>query len=296
MDGILVVNKSQGMTSRDVVNRVQRLTGIRKCGHAGTLDPMATGVLVICLGRTTRLVRYVQKMRKRYRARFRFGFTSDTDDIEGIVTPVDAGTLPDEKELQQALQENLGDIEQVPPQYSAVKIKGKQAYKLAREGKSIDLKSRIVSIYQFQLLGYEPPDWESVIECGSGTYVRSLGRDLGQRFGCGAVMTFLCREVIGNFTLEQAATLEEIEDKGWQEQLLPARNATAELAQFQCNSKQAEDIWHGKPMALLEAANTSALEITEEELAILDPQGELLAVAEINHQLQLIKPRIVLRG
>jgi len=295
LDGILVVNKPQGMTSRDVVNRVQRRTGIRKCGHAGTLDPMATGVLVICLGRTTRLVRFVQKMQKIYRAKFRFGYTSDTDDVEGILQSTPSSTLPGKVELQKALSDFLGDIEQVPPQYSAVKIKGKPAYKLARAGEKVALEPRTVSIYQFQLLQYNPPDWEAIIECGSGTYVRSLGRDLGQHFGCGAVMASLCREAIGQFSLEQSVTLEELDDRRWEKHLLPARNAAANLIQFQCDAKQTEDIRHGRPLPLEALDNNSSLE-NGEEIAILDPQGELLAVAETNQSLQLIKPRIVLTG
>ncbi len=295
MDGILVVNKPQGMTSRDVVNRVQRITGIRKCGHAGTLDPLASGVLVICLGRTTRLVRFVQNMQKKYRAKFRFGYTSDTDDIEGVLEPTLDSELPGKIELQQALSDYLGDIEQVPPQYSAVKIKGRQAYKLARAGKKVDLKPRTVSIYRFQLLQYQPPDWEAIIECGSGTYVRSLGRDIGQHFGCGAVMSSLCREAIGQFTLEQSVRLEELEDDCWEKNLLPARNATADLFQFQCDAKQTEDIRHGRPLPLGALEDSLSLE-NGEEIAILDPQGELLAVAEINQQLHIIKPRIVQMG
>ncbi len=292
-DGILVVNKPQGMTSRDVVNRLQRITGIRKSGHAGTLDPLASGVLVVCLGRATRLIRFVQKMRKRYRARFRFGFTSDTDDIDGVVQATEVPRLPEQEDLRHVLSTFLGDIKQTPPQYSAVKIKGRQAYKLAREGKTVELKPRTVSVYRFELLQYRPPEWEAIIECGSGTYVRSLGRDIGQHFGCGAVMSSLNREAIGQFTLEQSATLEELEDNRWRELLLPPRSAVAELIPLQCDMQQAEQIHHGRPLPIDELEHH--LSLTDgEEIAILNKQGELIAVGTINLQLRLIKPRIVL--
>lgn len=292
MNGILVINKSPGMTSRDVVNRVQRITEIRKCGHAGTLDPMATGVLVVCLGRATRLVSYVQKMRKHYRAAFRFGFTSDTDDIEGVVAAVSTPAYPSEAELQAALKDQLGEIEQVPPQYSAVNVKGQRAYKLARQGVKVDLQPRTVSIYQFQLLRYESPDWEAVIECGSGTYIRSLGRDLGQQFQCGAVMTSLCREAIGQFDLKQAVSLEELEQDNWQRHLIPLRAAAAELFEFHCNADQAANVRHGKAIPLAEISVEHNFS-EEAQIAIIDPQGQLLAIAEIANELQLAKPRLV---
>ncbi|MBL4885169.1 MAG: tRNA pseudouridine(55) synthase TruB [Planctomycetaceae bacterium] len=293
MNGILVVNKSPGMTSRDVVNRVQRLTGIRKCGHAGTLDPLATGVLVVCMGQATRLVSYVQSMQKTYRAQFRFGITSDTDDIEGVVTPVANAVCPSEADLQAALLENMGEIDQVPPQYSAVKVKGQRAYKLAREGTKVELKARVVSIHRFDLLNYQSPDWEAIIECGSGTYIRSLGRDLGQKFGCGAVMTSLSREAIGQFSLGHAVSLEELEEGNWQDELLPPREATKGLLEFHCNSNQTENIKHGRAIRLSEIS--AKINITNEanQLAMIDPEGKLVAIAEIAHELKLAKPRIV---
>jgi len=295
MNGILAINKSSGMTSRDVVNRVQRLTGIRKCGHAGTLDPMATGVLVVCIGRATRLVSYIQKMKKRYRAEFRFGLSSDTDDIEGELSPVLNFPFPDESGLRTALAEYLGEIEQIPPQYSAVKVKGQRAYRMAREGISVELQPRTVSIRRFDLLSYEPPDWEALIECGSGTYVRSLGRDLGLQFRCGAVMTCLCREAIGEFALEQALSLEELEQRNWKECLLPLRSAVSELPEIHCNRSQAENIRHGKAVPFSEISVPEDLS-QEAQIAMIDPEERLLAICENAISLQLIKPRIVFSG
>ena len=300
MDGILVVDKPQGMTSRDVVNRLQRITGIRKCGHAGTLDPLATGVLVVCLGRARRLIRFVQRMPKIYHAQFRFGYTSDTDDIEGNLEPVAGANFPDRGELQQVISNFRGEIEQVPPRYSAVKIKGRKAYQLARQGKEVELKPRTVLIERFQLLRYTPPDWEATIKCGSGTYIRALGRDIGRVLDCGTVMTALCREAIGQFSREDAVTLDEIEQGRWQEHLLPLRYAAADLIQVQCSEKQVEDIRHGKalPMNALSNSPNKGVEklINGSEVALLGSQGELLAIAEVDRSRQLIKPRIVLIG
>ena len=169
--------------------------------------------------------------------------------LEGILVPTPDATFPSEADLQQALLENLGDIEQVPPQYSAVKIQGRQAYKLARQGKQVELKPRVVTIHQFQLLDYAAPHWEVSIECGSGTYIRSLGRDLGQHFGCGAVMTSLRREAIGHFTLQQAVSLGDLEAGAWRKHLLPLRTAAVELPSFFCDATEAENIRHGKTIS-----------------------------------------------
>lgn len=285
------------MTSRDVVNHVQRITGIRRCGHAGTLDPLATGVLVVCLGRATRLIRFVQRMQKIYHAKFRFGYTSDTDDIEGRLEPVTGANLPGQNELEQTISTFLGEIKQVPPRYSAVKIRGKKAYQLARQGKEVELKPRTVSINKFQLLRYTPPDWEATIKCGSGTYIRALGRDIGRVFACGTVMTALCREAIGHFSLDDAVSLDEIEHDRWQKKLLPLGHAVTDLVQLQCCEKQAEDVRHGRTLPIDAFSNLSNLATeNDNEVALLNSQSELLAIAEIDSSQKLIKPRIVLNG
>ena len=184
--GILNVDKPTGITSRDAVNRVERLFGKVKCGHAGTLDPLATGVLVICVGPATRLIQYVQRLPKQYRAVFQLGRESVTDDVEGEVELVAGAPEPTRAEIEAALPQFLGDILQRPPAHSAIKVDGQRAYDLARRGEEFELPARTISIYRLEVLRYEYPELELAIECGSGTYVRSLGRDLAAALGTAA--------------------------------------------------------------------------------------------------------------
>ena len=179
--GVLNVDKPVGVTSRDVVNQVVRLVRPAKVGHAGTLDPLATGVLVVCVGHATRLINLVQEGRKRYRGRFRLGQTSDTDDVTGNVQPAGDWSGITKTQLEAELVEFIGQIQQVPPQFSAVHVQGQRAYDLARRGVAVELTARPVEVFSLQLTAFEPPDFELDVVCGSGTYIRSIGRDLGTR-------------------------------------------------------------------------------------------------------------------
>ncbi|NOY30442.1 MAG: tRNA pseudouridine(55) synthase TruB, partial [Planctomycetes bacterium] len=186
MFGILNLNKPIGWTSRDAVNRVQRLVRPAKAGHAGTLDPLATGVLVVCIGPATRLISYVQAMPKVYQATFLLGRTSDSDDIETEVRELASPPQPSREEIESKLPDFLGEIQQRPPAYSALKVNGQRAYKLAREGLAVQLEPRPVEIYELRVTGYNYPELKINLRCGSGTYVRSLGRDLAEALGTGA--------------------------------------------------------------------------------------------------------------
>ena len=201
MFGLLNVHKPAGITSRDVVNRIQRVVRPVKVGHAGTLDPLATGVLVICLGSATRLIEYVQRMPKHYRGTFLLGRKSDTEDIEGEIEVLDAAPQPSIDEIHAALPQFVGTIRQRPPAYSALKVGGKRAYQLARAGQEVQLAARPIEVYSLSLQHYEYPEIVLDIQCGSGTYVRSLGRDLADGLGTGAVMSALERTAIGDFDL-----------------------------------------------------------------------------------------------
>ncbi len=207
--GLLVIDKPPGMTSRDVVNRAQgwfpRGTRI---GHMGTLDPLATGVLVLGVGDGTKLTQAVQDMDKTYRAGILLGARSDTDDADGQVSQVADALPPSAQAVEQELARWIGDVEQVPPNYSAVKLGGRRAYDLSRRGQAVDLAGRIVRIHDLQLLRYAYPNLELEIRCGKGTYIRSLARDLGQALGCGGLISSLRRTRIGPFTTDQALTLE----------------------------------------------------------------------------------------
>ena len=204
MHGILNLNKPAGMTSRDVVNIVQRLIRPGKTGHAGTLDPLATGVLVCPVGHGTKLIEYVQRLPKTYKAKFVLGKRSDTEDVEGNVETLVDPPQPTREEIEAALPMFVGTISQVPPAFSALKVAGKRAYDLARQGKEVKLAAREIEVYSFTILAYHYPDLWVEIQCGSGTYVRSLGRDLAQMLGTEAVMAELTRTAIGDFRVEDA--------------------------------------------------------------------------------------------
>jgi tRNA pseudouridine55 synthase len=221
MNGLLVIDKPGGMSSRDVVNRVQRWFPRRtKIGHAGTLDPLATGVLVLGVGAATKLVERIQQMGKVYRTRLRLGATSDTDDADGAITPVPGAVPPTIDIVRDALPTFVGRIEQVPPAYSAVKVSGARSYDLARCGRAVALAARPVDVYAITLLGYDWPHLDLEIECGKGTYVRSIGRDLGVKLGCGAHVQTLRRTRVGPFTAEQGVGLNVPPEVG-REKLLP---------------------------------------------------------------------------
>lgn len=209
MNGLLVIDKPAGMTSRDVVNRVQQwFPRGTKVGHTGTLDPLATGVLVICVGSATKLADVVQAMGKTYRSQFRLGATSDTDDADGTVTLVPNAVSPSEELVRTALAGFVGVVEQLPPAYSALKVAGRRAHDLARRGEAVELKPRPVRIDAVRLLGYEWPFVEVEVDCGKGTYIRSIARDLGAKLGVGGLVATLRRTRVGPFHVEQGIGLE----------------------------------------------------------------------------------------
>ena len=210
--GFLNINKPAGCSSREIVDRVQKITGRNvKIGHAGTLDPMAKGVLVICLGRATRLVPYIHEFSKTYRAGFTLGVTSDTDDSTGELEIQDVSMKPTAEDVVNELKQFAGTILQTPPQYSAVKVNGRRAYKAARKGNVVEIKSRPVTIHSLKLDRYEYPDLVVDIRCGSGTYIRSIARDLGKALGTGGLMHCLTRTEIGPFRQTDAISTDEFE-------------------------------------------------------------------------------------
>ena len=228
LSGILNINKPKGLTSHDVVEKIRKISGIQKVGHAGTLDPIAIGVLVVCLGKATRLVQFIMQSPKTYKATLRLGISTDTHDAEGKIineVPVNV-TL---EEIKEALQTFLGPIEQIPPLYSAIKVGGKRLYELAREGKAITPPPRQVEIYRIEVLNWESPFLTLEIECSPGTYIRALARDLGEKLGCGAHVTELVRLRSGRFSLEEAVPLEELERNKLKQYLLPPEAALADL-------------------------------------------------------------------
>ena len=218
VSGVLVVDKPIGMTSHDVVQIIRKGTNIRRAGHTGTLDPRASGVLVILVGPAVRLSEYVSASDKRYQAVIQLGTTTDTFDADGRVLSTTAVDIS-EKQFNDVLQSFVGEIQQVPPPYSAVKVKGKKAYELAREGEEVDLEPRMINVYNLELLEWAPPEAVIDVYCSSGTYVRSLAHDLGEKLGCGAHLIGLRRTKSGRFTLRDAVPLrklrESFDDNSW---------------------------------------------------------------------------------
>lgn len=209
-DGALVINKPQGKTSHDIVDAVRHLAGFRQIGHLGTLDPLATGVLVLLLGKATRLVRFYTGRRKRYAAGFRFGFATNTYDSEGQPAGPDVPPELDRTVLEKLAAESTGRFDQMPPIFSAKKIHGRPAYELARKNQVVELKAVPVEIFEYRLTEIAGPIARFSIECSSGTYIRSLAHEMGQKLGCGAHLAEICRTAVGEFSLEQAIGLEEL--------------------------------------------------------------------------------------
>jgi tRNA pseudouridine55 synthase len=210
LDGILVIDKEVGWTSHDVVARVRRITGERKVGHTGTLDPAATGVLPVCLGAATKIIEYLQDAGKTYYAEVAFGISTNTDDQDGVIiaeAPVPQITAD---ELDRALEPFRGAIAQVPPMYAAIKQGGRKLYDIARAGEIVERPPRQVRIDTLALLGWEPPIARLLIDCSKGTYIRSIARDLGAALGCGAHLARLSRLRTGPFFLDQALTLDTL--------------------------------------------------------------------------------------
>jgi tRNA pseudouridine55 synthase len=215
MDGWLVVDKPAGVTSRDAVNVVQRwFPRGMKLGHTGTLDPLATGVLVLCLGRATKLADRVQVMGKEYRTIIRLGATSTSDDADGEITESPQPTPPSEIAIREVLTGFVGTIEQLPPAVSALKVNGVRAHALVRAGKEVDVKPRPVRVDSIVLERYAWPEVELTIACGKGTYVRSIARDLGAKLGVGGLVQQLRRTRVGPFTTDNAARLDHAPDQG----------------------------------------------------------------------------------
>ena len=240
--GVLNLLKPEGITSRDLVNRVQRLVKPAKVGHAGTLDPMATGVLLVCIGPATKLISLLQEGSKTYRTEFTLGMSSDTDDATGKISlpemPIEPCQLA---EIVQHLEAMIGNILQVPPDFSAVHVNGQRAYALARRGESVELNAKAVRIDEIKVLDYSWPRLELEITCGSGTYIRSIARDLGLQLGCGALMSRLERTRVGNFSVTESLPDDQITVATIQERIRPAVEIVAGLPAFDCS---ADDVGH----------------------------------------------------
>jgi tRNA pseudouridine55 synthase len=287
ISGVLVVDKPVGMTSHDVVQAVRIGTGIRRAGHTGTLDPRASGVLVILVGPAVRLSEYVSASDKRYQAIIRLGASTDTYDADGrftrqpMVSPVSIG----EQQFEDALKNFIGEIEQTPPPYSAVKVRGRRAYDMARGGEEVDLAPRKITVHHLEVLEWAPPEAVVDVHCSSGTYVRSLANDLGNVLGCGGYLVGLRRTKSGRFSLRDATPLRKLQEAfragNWYQYLIPAAEALGDWLAVELDPDQVEDVKHGHRIP---AGNDAKGMVRGVSMA-----GELVALLELdesNHEWQ----------
>lgn len=274
--GILVIDKPSGITSRDAVDRAQTWfpRGTR-IGHTGTLDPLASGVLVLCIGVATRLTEYVQAMTKVYRAGITLGATSDTDDADGAISPTLDAQVPTREQLDLQLRGFLGKIDQIPPVYSATKVTGRRAYALARQGKNVQLESRPVRIDRIDVARFDYPHLDIVVRCGKGTYIRSLARDLGQRLGCGGYISELRRQEVGWFSEADAVSL-DVDAETARAKMLPVWRAFQSEPPIQLSDAEATKLLQGQRIAIPHGAQARIGEIV-----VVDTAGRLLAITEI---------------
>jgi tRNA pseudouridine55 synthase len=289
ISGILNIDKPGGMTSHDVVAQVRRISGQRRVGHAGTLDPAATGVLVVCLGQATRVAEYLMASDKIYLAQICLGVSTDTHDAEGEVTAtaeVDVG----EEEVRQALASFVGSIQQVPPMYSALKREGVPLYKLARQGLIVEREPRSVEIHDIELLDWNPPLLTIRVKCSPGTYVRALARDLGQKLGCGAHLQSLTRLASGHFTLEEAVSLDELAEAfaegNWQRFSHPLDEALLDFEPVVVDAETEKRIRHGQQV---EGPDSPGLR------RAYSRTGELIAILRYDPQTGLWQPKKVFK-
>lgn len=274
LHGLLLVDKPRGPSSHDVVARVRRISGEARIGHTGTLDPLASGLLVLCLGRATRLSEYLLGHDKRYLAQVQLGQSTTTYDAEGPIT-LERPVLATHADVAAALQTFLGTIRQAPPAYSAVKIGGQPAYKLARSGRPADMAARPVTIHTIELIEYVSPRAIILVHCSAGTYIRSLAHDLGQLLGCGAHLADLKRTAAGPFLLTDAHTVEHLDRKfaaGAGAQFLQPADAGLQMwPKLDLDSAAAARVMHGQ---------TVAAEAVHGVARAYNPAGSLIAIME----------------
>ena len=289
--GVLNLNKPTGLTSRQVVDRVQRLARPAKVGHAGTLDPLAGGVLVVCVGAATRLIEYVQQMPKGYTGGFLLGRQSPTEDVEGEVTELDHPPVPTLEQITAAAGALVGRIEQRPPAYSALKVGGRRAYALARKGQPVELKPRTVTVYRVEVLAYEYPELRLAIECGGGTYVRSLGRDLAESLGTSAVMSELLRTSIGEFRIEEAIDPGQLTSQNWTDHLLPPLAAVGRLPRVELSPDEIAKIRNGCAIPVKGQKGGTASQPTGARNVLPSGAGQLAGVDTAGRLVAVLTPR-----
>lgn len=310
MDGVLIIDKPVGFTSHDVVARVRHMLHVRRVGHTGTLDPFATGVLIVLVGRATRLAQFLSGAEKEYEAIVRLGYATDTGDITGApLSPSSDATTPrqwSDQEIEAALKSLLGEIDQVPPMYSAKKLKGRRLYDLARRGEQVERKPVSVRIHTFRAVRREARllkdnadgtfDLAVHVICSAGTYIRTLAESLGERLNVGAHLAELRRIRAGAFPISDAVKLENIKTAAAEQSLgsvlLPSRDAVRHLPFVAMSTTDARNICQGRTIPLAE--HSAGIPAEGEYVAIRDEAGDLVAVGRYAAASQTLRPRVVL--
>jgi tRNA pseudouridine55 synthase len=292
IDGILNISKATGMTSHDVVAKIRKLLKQKRVGHAGTLDPAASGVLPVCVGQGTRVAEYLSESGKAYQAEIHFGIVTDTYDAEGTILRTNDATMLTQASIEEMLPQFLGQQMQMPPLYSAIKLQGQPAYKRMRAGEEISLTARPIEIYKLRIVSWQAPRLTLAIDCSKGTYIRSLAYDLGERLGVGAHLSALVRTRSGPFLLSESSTLEQIAEAvehGTLTQLLTSADAVLQnYPALHLDIATVQQVLHGNAFAYNE--------LPAEVARVYDPEGKFLAIASWNEERHLWQPRKVFAG
>lgn len=270
-NGIILVDKPADWTSHDVVAKLRGILHERRVGHSGTLDPMATGLLTVFVGRATRAVQFAETYNKRYVASLRCGYSTDTQDTSGIVT-AQTGISPTEAELTDVLPEFTGEISQIPPMYSAIKVSGKKLYELARKGETVERKPRTVNISELSLVGHDGDDFVLSVSCSKGTYIRTLCNDIGERLGCLACMSALRRTNAGPFDVRDAHTLSEIAEDP-ERYIIPVDSLFSEHPAIELSAAQT---------AKLKCGNILNVSAKNGTYRVYGENGDFLALANVS--------------
>lgn len=291
MNGILNISKPSGWTSHDVVQKVRNISREKKVGHTGTLDPLATGVLVLCVGKATRIARYLEAGVKEYSAEMQLGVTTDTLDADGAVIETRQYRAPDREAIEDVFQSFTGEILQRPPVYSALKVAGVPSYRLARQGRAKPLKARPVTVYHIEFTGFTDPFLRLTVRCAKGLYVRSLCADIGERLGMGAHLTRLVRTCSGRFRLEQAITLEALAHRAaegrLESALIPIDEALADFPAVAIGAPEAGRVKNGNQVPTPLSFPPGG----DGPLRVHDQAGRLLALARARGG--MLKPELV---
>jgi len=306
MDGVILVHKPQNITSHDVVVKIRNILNTKKIGHYGTLDPLATGLILIAVGKATKLFPYFSKTDKVYKGGIRLGFSTDTYDSTGKATSSESKKYPEKDNLAEAMKKFEGRIQQVPPPYSAKKYKGKPLYKLARGGKEFELRPSQLFIHYFRLINYNPPFIECEIKCSSGTYVRSLAHDLGQIIGCGAHLYELLRTQVGNFQLKEGFSIEKLNQLAQEGKikkfLIPLEFLLPEFPKIILQDRGSALVKNGNIvfaediLKVMQGETSSSSNLSEKEkiFRMFNGDGKLVALAKKNTEKNGFHPFLVI--